>query len=88
MAKARGLSNSSMTVFGGLPIVIVMENFYQFPPIAGRLFWGEPQTNKDHNRKTLWLSFSSVIMLTQQIRQQRDPMFVQLLKRAHEGVLN
>ena len=41
LAKARGLSNFNMAVFGGLLIVIVMENFYQFPPIAGRLFWGE-----------------------------------------------
>ena len=37
LAKACGLSNSSMAVFGGLPIVIVMKNFYQFLPIVGCL---------------------------------------------------
>ncbi len=53
LAKAQGLSNSSMAVFGGLPIVIVMGDFYQFPPIAGRPLWGKPQTDEDHNGKTL-----------------------------------
>lgn len=87
LAKARGLSNSSTAVFGGLPIVIVMGNFYQFPPIAGRPLWGKPQTDDDHNGKTLWLSFSSVITLTQQMRQQSDPIFTQLLRRARMGAL-
>ncbi len=67
LAKARGLSNFSTAVFGGLPIIIVMGDFYQFPPIAGRPLWGEPQTDENHNRKTLWLSFSLVITLTQQM---------------------
>ncbi len=53
LAKARGFSNFSTAVFGGLPIVIVMRDFYQFLPIADRLLWGKPQTNKDHNSKTL-----------------------------------
>ncbi len=53
LAKAWGLLNSSMAMFGGLPIIIVMGNFYQFSPIAGRLLWGKLQTNKDYNRKTL-----------------------------------
>lgn len=87
LAKARGLSNSSTAVFGGLPIVIVMGDFYQFPPITGRPLWGEPQTDEDRNGKTLWLSFSSVITLTQQMRQQGDPIFTQLLRRARKGAL-
>ncbi len=79
LAKARGFSNSSTAVFGGLPIFIVIGDFYKFPPIASRSLWGEPQTDEDYNGKTLWLSFSSVITLTQQMRQQSDPMFAQLL---------
>ncbi len=35
LAKVCGFSNSCTTVFGGLPIVIVIGDFYQFPPIAG-----------------------------------------------------
>ncbi len=38
LAKARSLSNSSTAVFGDLPIIIVMGDFYQFPPIVGRPF--------------------------------------------------
>ncbi len=87
LAKARSLSNSRTTVFGRLPIVIVMGDFYQFLPIAGRPLWGEPQTDEDHNRKTLWLSFSSVITLIQQMRQQSDPIFAQLLRRVRKRAL-
>ncbi len=36
LAKARGFSNFSTAVLGGLPIVIVMGDFYQFLPIAGQ----------------------------------------------------
>ena len=53
LAKSRGLSSSSMAVFENLSIIIVMRNFYQFPPIASRFFWNKSQTNKDHNSKTL-----------------------------------
>lgn len=38
LAKSRGLSSSSMAVFENLSIIIVMRNFYQFPPIASRFF--------------------------------------------------
>ena len=64
LAKACGLSNSSTAVFRGPPIIIIIENFYQFPFIAGRSLWGEPQTDKDYNGKILWLFFSLVIILT------------------------
>ncbi len=87
LAKARGLSNSSIAMFGGLPIVIVMEDFYQFLPIAEQPLWGEPQTDEDHNGKTLWLFFSSVITLTQQMHQQNNPNFTQFLRRACMGEL-
>ncbi len=53
LAKAYSFFNFSTTVLGGLPIVIVMGNFYQFLPIAVRLLWGETQTDKDHNGKIL-----------------------------------
>lgn len=64
LAKACGLSNSSTTAFRGLPIIIVIRDFYQFSSIANSLFWGKPQTDEDYNGKTLWLSFSLGIMLT------------------------
>ena len=39
--KACGLSNSSIAVFEGLPIVIVIGDFYLFLFIAGHLLWGK-----------------------------------------------
>ncbi len=85
LAKACGLSSSITAVFGGLPIVIVMGDFYQFLLIAGCSLWGEPQTNDNHNSKTLWLSFSSFITLIQQMYQQNDPNFTQLWRQVHIG---
>ncbi len=35
-AKARGLSSKRTAMFGGLPIVILMGDFYQFLPMIGR----------------------------------------------------
>ena len=87
MAKPRGLSNSSMAVFGGLPIVIVMGDFYQFLSIAGCSLWDELQTDEDHNGKTLWLYFFSVITLIQQMCQQSNPIFAQQLRWSRKGAL-
>lgn len=69
LAKARDLLNSSKRVFGGLPIIIFIGNFYQFLHITSCFFWGKPQIDEDHNSKTLWLIFSLVIILTKQMRQ-------------------
>lgn len=37
LTKARNLLNFNLTIFEGLFIVIVMENFYPFLPITGCL---------------------------------------------------
>lgn len=87
LAKARGLGNDSTAVFGGLPIVILMGDFYQFSPVVGRPLWGQPRSDEDHNGKTLWECFDSVITLTQQMRQLHDPHFTSLLMRARAGAL-
>ena len=87
LAKARGISNSRIAVFGSFPIVISMGDLYQFPPIAKCPLWGEPQTEEDYNGKTLWLSFSSVITLIQQMCQQSNLVFAQLLRRVRKRAL-
>lgn len=53
LAKACSLSNSSMAVFKGLFIIIIIGNFYQFLLITDCPLWGKPQTDKDHNSKIL-----------------------------------
>lgn len=64
-----------------------MGNFYQFLPIASCPLLGKFLINNNHNSKTLWLSFFSVITLTQQMRQQSNPVIAQLLRRMRKGVL-
>jgi hypothetical protein len=34
--SARSLDRSSPDLFGGLPVVILMGDFYQFPPVRGQ----------------------------------------------------
>lgn len=36
--KARGLTNNGSAVFGGLSVVILIGDFYQFAPFSGRPF--------------------------------------------------
>jgi hypothetical protein len=40
---ARPLDISSLDLFGGLPIVILMGNFHQFSPVRGPALWKEPR---------------------------------------------
>ncbi len=75
LAKARDLSSESTAMFGGLPIVILMGDFYQFLPVIGRTLWEEVRTEEDPYGKMLWKSFNAVITLIQQMRQIDDPTF-------------
>lgn len=79
LAKARGLASESTAMFEGLPIVILMGDFYQLPPIIGRPLWDERRTDKDHYGKMLWNSLHAVITLNQQMRQLNNPGFNALL---------
>ena len=69
LVKSCGIFNDSTDIFGDLPIVIVIDNIYQFPSIKKYVLWIESKTNNDRNSKILWLSFLSLIILIQQIRQ-------------------
>jgi hypothetical protein len=40
---ARLLDRSSPDLFGGLPVVILMGDFYQFPPVQGQPLWKLPR---------------------------------------------
>lgn len=87
LAKAKGLENKSTAVFGGLPIIILMRNFYQFSPVVGRPLWEQPRLNDDHSGKMLWECFNLVLTLTQQMQQRDDQRFTELLQRARAGSL-
>ncbi len=68
LAKARGFLREITAIFGGLLIVILIGDFYQFPPMIGQPLWEEGCIKKDPYNKMLWKSFNAVIILTQQIR--------------------
>ncbi|KAJ6118382.1 hypothetical protein N7471_013849 [Penicillium samsonianum] len=46
---ARSLPRSSPDLFGGLPIVILMGDFFQFSPVRGPPLWKEPRHGVDED---------------------------------------
>ena len=83
------LNRASDTVFGGLPIVILLGDFNQFRPVRGHAIWS--QTINDiavlQSGKSIWGRFTHVVFLTEQMRQAEDPVFQDLLQRARSATL-
>lgn len=51
LSLAKKKPDTDMAVFGKLAIVILMENFYQFPPLIRRPLWKKAiTTNKLHSK--------------------------------------
>ncbi|KAJ5098843.1 hypothetical protein N7532_005844 [Penicillium argentinense] len=86
---ARSLDRSSTELFGGLPVVILMGDFFQFPPVRGPALWKEPRDGNDEdvNGQMIWHQFKQVIILDEQMRQSEDPSFHSLLTRARRAAL-
>jgi hypothetical protein len=49
---ARCLDRTSADLFGGLPAVILMGDFFQFPPVRGSPLWKEPKNGKDNEENS------------------------------------
>ncbi len=88
LRKAKGSDFSFTTFFGGLPLVVLMGDFYQFAPVVGKALWDKLHREEEIHGKTLWNGFSSLLTLTEQMRQKADPAFHELLKRARQRKLN
>ena len=86
---AKSLDRSSPDLFGGLPVVIFIGDFFQFPPVRGPALWKEPRAGKDEdaNGQILWHQFNQVIILDEQMRKSKDAPFRDLLSRARTGTL-
>lgn len=86
---ARSLDRSSPDLFGGLPTVILMGDFHQFPPVRGPALWKEPRNGNDEdaNGRIIWHQFRDAVILDQQMRQAEDPIFRDLLARARAAAL-
>ncbi len=63
LSQAIGKTNNDIAVLGGLTLVIIMEDFYQFPPVVGRSLWTHPITNEEIYGKGIWNQFRLVITL-------------------------
>ncbi|WP_375449089.1 AAA family ATPase [uncultured Nostoc sp.] len=86
--KARGAIVFSTALFGGLPLVILMGDFYQFAPVSGHALWDSPYSEDEIHGKVLWDNFRLVLFLTEQMRQRSDLAFQAMLKRARHSLLN
>jgi hypothetical protein len=86
---AKSLDRSSPDLFGGVPIVIFMGDFFQFPPVKGPALWREPRdgNDEDANGQMIWHRFREVIILNEQMRQAQDPRFRELVGRARASAL-
>ena len=81
----KNLDDSSTAVFGGLPVVIALGDFHQFPPVRANALWQKQQGHNEKRGQQLWHMFKNVMVLDEQMRQQQDVEFHQLLKRARNG---
>jgi len=62
---ARSLDRGSPNLFGGLPVVILIGDFYQFPLVRGPALWKEPRFKNDDDAigQMIWHQFTDVIIL-------------------------
>ena len=86
---ARSLDRGSPGLFGALLIVILMGDFFQFPPVRGPALWKEPRSGnaEDEEGRLIWHQFKNVIILDEQMRQSGHASFRGLLHRARTSTL-
>lgn len=68
-----------------------MSNFFQFTPVGKKPFWNNScwsHTEDKKIAKNIWQNFTTVLTLTEQMRQSSDPHFQMLLIRARNAKLD
>ena len=83
----KNLDSSSTAVFGGLPVVIALGDFHQFPPVRARALWQKQESHDEKRGQQLWYMFKNVVVLDEQMRQQQDIDYYQLLQRVRNGTV-
>ena len=83
-----GKPDNNISILDGLAIVILIGDFYQFLLIVGKQLWKEVIIIDEFYGKAIWNHFTSIITLTQQMRQLNDKTFHNLLTRARKRLLN
>ncbi|KAJ6436015.1 Pol-like protein [Purpureocillium lavendulum] len=82
--------------FGGIPVVLLMGDFYQFAPVRETSLLVDRVANPasarlsqatvaHHRGFSLWLMFKTVVLLDEQIRARDDPELRALLDRVRHG---
>ncbi|KAJ6436034.1 reverse transcriptase domain protein [Purpureocillium lavendulum] len=82
--------------FGGIPVVLLMGDFYQFAPVRETSLLVDRVANPasarlsqatvaHHRGFSLWLMFKTVVLLDEQIRARDDPELGALLDRVRHG---
>ncbi len=61
LSQVKGKTNNNTAVLGGLALVIVMGDFYQFPVVVRRSLWTYPVISEEIHSKGIWNQFTSVI---------------------------
>jgi len=83
----KNLDSNSTAVFGGLHVVVVLGDFHQFSPIQAKALWQKQESNDEKRGQQLWHMFKDVVVLDEQMRQQQDTAYHQLLKRARNAAI-
>ncbi|KJZ70804.1 hypothetical protein HIM_09817 [Hirsutella minnesotensis 3608] len=83
--------------FGGIPVVLLMGDFYQFAPVLETSVLVDRMVDlpymaslgqaaiAHHHGHSLWLMFKTVILLEEQVRARDDPQLGALLDRVRAG---
>ncbi|KAH7025290.1 uncharacterized protein B0I36DRAFT_250450, partial [Microdochium trichocladiopsis] len=83
--------------FGGIPVVLLMGDFYQFAPVLETSLLVDRMVDlaymaslgqaaiAHHRGHNLWLMFKTVILLEEQVRARGDPQLGALLDRVRAG---
>ncbi|KAK3391315.1 hypothetical protein B0H63DRAFT_389924 [Podospora didyma] len=96
LCKPRGCAED----FGGIPIVMFCGDFRQFRPVQERSIllpsaaipWEDDKSFRAEQRRqhdkahSLWNKFTTVVVLTEQVREAGDPTLRRLLGRIRQGV--
>ena len=68
LIQAKKEADIDTIVYGGLAIIILMRDFYQFLPQIEKPLWKKAIIIDKLYGKTIWNHFTSIITLTQQIK--------------------
>ena len=83
----KNLDTNSTAVFGGLPVVTVLGDFHQFSPVRAKALWQRQESYEEEQGQQLWHMFKDVVVLDEQMRQQQDVKYYQLLKHVRNSTV-